>query len=284
MSGVTQGSSNHRRRKITNNVMTGVAYACTLAALVPLAAILAQTAYEGARAWDVEFFTGLPSTFGDGGGVSNAIVGSGIILGFAILMAVPAGILSGLYLAEFGDNRLGNGLRFVADVMTGAPSIVIGLVVAVLLANTLGTTAIFGSIAIAILMLPVITRSTEEIVRLVPGDLREASLALGIPRWKTTLRVVVPTALSGIVTGVLLSTARAAGETAPILFVVGTNDFMNTNPFDGPMATLPTVIFEQSSYSEEVVTNAWGAALLLLVIVVVLNLIARLAFRGRSVR
>ena len=285
MSSVTGRSSNYRRRKITDNLMTGVAYACTLLALIPLAAIIFGVVRKGLPAWDLEFFTGLPSTYGDGGGVSNAIIGSGIIVGIAVLLAVPVGVLAGVYLAEYGDNRLGEILRFTADVMTGAPSVVIGIVGYAAFVVTTGNDAgIYGSIALAILMLPVITRSTEEIVRLVPGDLREASLALGVPRWKTTLRVVIPTAMSGIVTGVILATARAAGETAPLLFVVGTNSFTNLNPFEGSMAALPVVVYEQSAYTGDVIQTAWGGALLLLVIVVLMNLTARLLFRGHSVR
>lgn len=285
MSSTTQRTSSYRRRKLANRAMTVVAYACTIVAVIPLAAIIFEVVRKGLPAWDAEFFTGLPSTYGDGGGVSNAIIGSGIIVGMAALMAIPVGVLSGIYLAEYGHNRLGDALRFVADVMTGAPSVVIGIVgYAVFVVATGNSAAIFGSIALAILMLPVITRATEEIIALVPGDLREASLALGVPRWKTIVRVVVPTALSGIVTGVILATARAAGETAPLLFTVGTNSFTNLNPFEGAMAALPVVVYTQSSYRGDVLETAWGGALLLLVIVVALNLTARLLFRGRSVR
>lgn len=285
MSSATQRTGQYRRRKAADSTMTVVAYACTIIAVIPLAAIIFEVIRKGLPAWDAEFFTGLPSTYGDGGGVSNAIIGSGIIVGIAALMAIPIGVLSGIYLAEYGGNRLGDALRFVADVMTGAPSVVIGIVgYAVFVVATGNNAAIFGSMALAILMLPVITRSTEEIIALVPGDLREASLALGVPRWKTILRVVVPTALSGIVTGVILATARAAGETAPLLFTVGTNSFTNLNPFEGAMASLPVVVYTQSSYRGDVLETAWGGALLLLVIVVTLNLAARLLFRGRSVR
>lgn len=285
MSSLARTSGNTRRRKITNSVMTLAAYLCAFIALVPLAAITYTVVRQGLPAWDLGFFTGLPSTFGDGGGLSNAIVGSAIIVGMAGLIAIPVGILSGVYLAEYGDNRLGASLRFVADVMTGAPSVVIGILAySVFVIATGDSAAIFGSVALAILMLPVIIRSTEEIVRLVPGDLREASLALGIPLWKTILRVVVPTALSGIVTGVILAMARASGETAPLLFAIGTSNFMNTNPFEGAMAALPVIIYQQSSYGGEVLQNAWGGALLLFLIVVALNLVARFVFRGRSAR
>ena len=289
MSSATQnaprGSSNYRRRKLVNNIMTVLAYVCTLLALIPLVAIMVETFIKGLPAWDAEFFTGLPSTYGTGGGISNAVVGSVIIVGMACLIAIPIGVISGVYLAEYGDNRLGNALRFVADVMTGAPSVVIGILgYAVFVVATGNKTGIFGSIALAILMLPVITRATEEIVKLVPGDLREASLALGIPRWKTIMRIVVPTAISGIVTGVILATARAAGETAPLLFTVGSSSYMNYNPFQGQMMALPLAVYQQSSYRGEVLQTAWGGALLLLVVIVSLNLIARLAFKSRNIR
>jgi len=265
--------------------MTAVAYVCAFLAFIPLVAITFEVVRRGLPAWDLNFFTGLPSTYGDGGGMSNAIIGSVIIVGMAGLMAIPVGILSGIYLAEYGDNRLGNALRFVADVMTGAPSVVIGILAySVFVVATGRSAAIFGSVALAILVLPVIVRATEEIIRLVPGDLNEASLALGIPRWKTILRVVVPTALGGIVTGVILAMARAAGETAPLLFAIGSSNFLNTNPLDGPMAALPVIIYQQSSYGGEVLQNAWGGALLLFLVVVVLNLMARLLFKGRSAR
>lgn len=285
MNGVTQGTGRYRKRKNADRTMTVLAYVCTLIAVVPLAAIIFEVVRKGLPAWDAQFFTGLPSTYGDGGGVSNAIIGSGIIVGIAALMAIPVGVLSGIYLAEYGHNKLGDVLRFVADVMTGAPSVVIGIVgYSVFVVATGNNAAIFGSVALAILMLPVITRATEEIISLVPGDLREASLALGVPRWKTIVRVVVPAAMSGIITGVILATARAAGETAPLLFTVGTNSFTNLNPFEGAMAALPVVVYEQSAYGGDVLETAWGGALLLLVIVVTLNLVTRLVFRRRGVR
>lgn len=285
MSGIPQNSGNYRRRKLVDKTMTVLAYACAVIAFIPLAAITFEVVRKGLPAWDVGFFTDLPSTYGDGGGVRNAIIGSAIIVGGAGLMAVPIGILSGIYLAEYGDNRLGGALRFVSDVMTGAPSVVIGILAyAVFVVATGGTAAIYGSVALAILVLPVIIRATEGIIRLVPEDLREASLALGISRWRTILRVVVPTALSGIVTGIILAMARASGETAPLLFAIGTNSFMNLNPFEGGMAALPVVVYQQSAYGGEVLQNAWGGALLLFVIIIALNLIARLAFKGRSIR
>lgn len=285
MSGNLADSSTFGRRKLVDKVMTAVAYVCAFLAFIPLVAITFEVVRRGLPAWDLDFFTGLPSTYGDGGGMSNAIIGSVIIVGMAGLMAIPVGILSGIYLAEYGDNRLGNALRFVADVMTGAPSVVIGILAySVFVVATGRSAAIFGSVALAILVLPVIVRATEEIIRLVPDDLNEASLALGIPRWKTILRVVVPAALGGIVTGVILAMARAAGETAPLLFAIGSSNFLNTNPLDGPMAALPVIIYQQSAYGGEVLQNAWGGALLLFLVVVLLNLMARFLFKGRSAR
>jgi phosphate transport system permease protein len=266
--------------------MTVVAYLCALAAIVPLALVLIYVAAKGLGAWSPEFFTGLPKLFGSGGGISNAIIGTGITVGMASLMGIPVGIMAGIYLAEYGDNRLGAFIRFVADTMTGIPSIVIGIFAYGLLVLTMGGyNAFAGAFSLAILMVPVIARTTEGIVRLVPDSIREASLALGVPRWKTILRVVVPTALAGIVTGVLLAIARVAGETAPLIFTILGSNFLNTNIFQGPMAALPLQIynFARSPY-EGVVEAAWGASLVLVLMILVLNLLARLIFRGSRVQ
>ncbi len=264
-----------------NKVMTVLAYVCTLAAIIPLAAILFDVIVRGLGAWDLEFFTGLPQLYGGGGGVANAIVGTGIIVGMASVMGIPIGIMAAIYLSEYGDNRLGSFIRFVADTMTGIPSIVVGLFIYGLLVINFGYSAIAGAVSLAILMIPIVTRSTEEIIRLVPNDIREASFALGIPRWKTILRVVLPTAVSGILTGIFLSVARVAGETAPLIFTILGNTFWNTNPTAGPMAALPLTLFDQAKSPYESVREVgWGAALLLMVIVLSLNLGARLIFKG----
>ena len=277
----TGGSSGYRRRKITDKVMTVLAYACGLAAIVPLLAILIYVVIKGLGAWNLTFFTGLPQLYGSGGGVAPAIVGTLIIVGMASLMGVPAGIMAGIYLAEYGDNRLGDFIRFVADTMTGIPSIVVGVFAYGLIVLNFGYSAAAGAFALAILMIPIVTRSAEEIIRLVPDDIREASLALGIPRWKTILRVVLPTAISGVLTGIFLAVARVAGETAPLIFTILGNTFWNTSPFSGATAALPLTLYNQATSPYESVQQVgWGAALLLMVLVLGLNLGARLIFRG----
>lgn len=267
--------------------MTVLAYACAAAAIIPLTWILVYVVIKGLGAWDVEFFTGLPQLFGDGGGVRNGIVGTLVIVGLATLMGVPVGVMAGIYLAEYGNNRFGTLVRFLADTMTGIPSIVVGIFAfGLIVINTGGFSAFAGSVSLALLMLPVITRTTEEIIRLVPDSIREASLGLGVSRWKTILRVVVPTALSGIVTGVLLAVARVAGETAPlILTILGTNFPISPNIFDGPSTTLSLQIYQLGGQpSPEVVEVAWGAAMLLVLIVLGTSILARVIFRGQSVR
>ena len=285
-SGVTDNSGRYRRRKIVDGIMTVLAYSCAVIAIIPLAAILIYVVIKGLGAWDIQFFTQLPQTFGDGGGIANALVGSLIIVGMAALMGIPAGVMAAIYLAEYGDDRLGSFIRFVADTMTGIPSIVVGIFVYGLIVTKFGFSAIAGAFALAILMIPIVTRSTEEILRLVPDHLREASLGMGIPRWKTILRVVIPTAMSGILTGVFLSLARVAGETAPLIFTVLGNQLWNTNLTEGPMAALPLALFAQAqSPYEQVIEVGWGAALLLVVLVLAVNLGARLIFgRGGSAR
>ncbi len=287
MSSITGTSSGYGRRKLVNKVMTVLAYLCAAAAIIPLTWILVYVVIKGLGAWDVEFFAGLPQLFGDGGGVRNGIVGTLVIVGLATLMGVPVGVMAGIYLAEYGNNRFGTVVRFLADTMTGIPSIVVGIFAfGLIVVNTGGFSAFAGSVALALLMIPVITRTTEEIIRLVPDSIREASLGLGVSRWKTILRVILPTALSGIVTGVLLAVARVAGETAPlILTILGTNFPISANIFDGPSTTLSLQIYQLGAQpSPEVVEVAWGAAMLLVLIVLGTSILARVIFRGQSVR
>lgn len=284
MSQLALTSSRHRRRKIMDKAMTILAYLCTLAAIVPLALVLIYVALKGLSAWSPQFFTGLPQLFGTGGGISNAIIGTGIIVGLASLMGIPFGIMAGIYLAEYGDNRLGGVIRFTADVMTGIPSIVVGIFAYGLLVATMGGfNAFAGAFSLAILMVPIITRTTEEIIRLVPDSIREAALALGAPRWKTIVHVVVPTALGGIMTGILLAVARVAGETAPLILTILGSNFLNTKVFQGPMAALPLQIYDfaRSPYAG-VIAAAWGASLVLVLMVLVLSLAARLIFKNRT--
>ncbi|MEW6637086.1 MAG: phosphate ABC transporter permease PstA [Actinomycetota bacterium] len=286
-SSLTETTSRYRRRKMVDRVMTAVAYACTALAIIPLVWIILYTVYQGLSAWDVGFFTELPQRYGDGGGVRNGIVGTLVVTGLATLMGVPVGVMAGIYLAEYGDNRLGYVIRFMADTMTGIPSIVVGLFAFGLIVGLTGSfSALAGAFALAVLMIPVITRTTEEMIRLVPGSIREASLGLGVSRWKTIMRVVVPTALSGIVTGVLLSVARVAGETAPlILTIFGTNFPVSANLVSEPYTTLSLQIYQLGALpSPEVRRVAWGAALLLIIIVLGTSILARVIFRGQNVR
>ncbi len=282
---LAEATTRYKRRKLVDRLMTALAYLCTAAAIVPLTWIVIYVIYRGIGAWDAEFFTALPQLYGDGGGVRNGIVGTLLIVGMATLMGVPVGIMAGIYLAEYGSNRLGGVVRFMADTLTGVPSIVVGLFAfGVVVVSMGGFNAFAGAFALAVMMVPVITRTTEEILRLVPNSIREAALALGIPRWKTILRVVVPTAMSGIVTGVLLAVARVAGETAPlILTILGTNFPISLNPFEGPSTTLSLQIYQLAGQpSPQVVEVAWGAALLLVLMVLGLSLAARVIFRGNA--
>jgi phosphate transport system permease protein len=285
MSSLSGTSALYRRRKLVDRLMTVLAYACTAAAIIPLTWIVIYVIYRGLGAWDLAFFTELPQLFGDGGGVRSGIVGTLVIVGLATLMGVPVGIMAGIYLAEYGDNRLGGVIRFMADTLTGVPSIVVGLFAFGVVVVNFGYSAFAGAVALAVLMVPIITRTTEEIIRLVPDSIREASLGLGVSRWKTIMRVVLPTALSGIVTGVLLAVARVAGETAPlILTIFGTNFPISSNVFSGPSTTLSLQIFQLGGApSPQVVEVAWGAALLLVLMVLGISLMARLVFRGQSV-
>ena len=276
-------SARYQRRKLLDKAMTVVAYLCTLAAIVPLVLVLVYVAVKGLGAWSPQFFTGLPQLFGTGGGIYNAIIGTAIIVVLASLMGIPFGVMAGIYLAEYGNNRLGSLIRFTADVMTGIPSIVVGIFAyGLLVMNMGGFNAFAGAFSLAILMVPIITRTTEEMVRLVPGSIREAALALGAPRWKTIMYVVVPTALGGIMTGILLSIARIAGETAPLILTILGSNFLNTKVFQGPIAALPLQIydFSRSPYAG-VIEAAWGASLVLVLMVLVLSLAARLIFTRR---
>ncbi len=276
-----------KRRRIMDRAMTFAAYACAALAIIPLTWIVIYVFVKGIGVWNARFFTQLPALF-EAGGVRNGIFGTLEVVGLSAAIGVPVGVMAGIFLAEYGDNILGGTVRFTADTMTGVPSIVVGLFVyGVVVLNTGGAYSAFaGAVALAILMIPIITRTTEEMIRLVPNSIREASLALGVPRWKTILRVVLPTALSGIVTGVFLSVARVAGETAPLIMTIfGTYYAISKNIFDGPTTTLSLLIYKLGGApNPEVVKVAWGASLLLILIVLGLSLLARLIFKGEGAK
>ena len=271
------------RRRLASAFMTGLVAALSFLAVLALVLILGDLVVKGASSLDWNFFTRNPVPAGQtGGGVANAIVGTAIIVGLAGLIGLPVGIGTGLFLAEYGSGRLGWIVRFLADVLNGTPSIVIGIFAWSWLVKPMGHfSALAGSVALAVLMVPMISRTTEEMVRLVPHSLREAALALGSPRWRASLRVVARTALAGIVTGCLIGIARVAGETAPLLFTaLGNLNF--TTHVAGPMQTLSLQIFTYATGPfEEWHRLAWAAALVLMALVLLIALAARWAIRQR---
>jgi phosphate transport system permease protein len=274
-------------RRVKNGIVTGLALLATVLVLVPLAAILVYLFYKGFSSLNWAFFTKMPAPPGvDGGGVANSIVGSGIILGFASLMGIPIGIAAGVYLAEFGRGRvLGNSIRFVADVLNGVPSIVIGISMYALIVTRLHFSAFAGGVALAVMMIPTITRTTEEMLSTVPHSIREAALGLGVPKWRTTLSVSLRTASPGIITGCMLAFARVAGETAPLLFTALGNEFMvnkATELFDQPIDALPLRIYKYAnSPFDEWHRVAWaGSLVLILMIMVSVTLVRVFASRG----
>ncbi len=271
-------------RRTVNVAVTIVCGAMVVLAMAPLGSLLWLVISKGAAGLTPSFFTALPTPVGEpGGGVGNAILGTAMLVGMACLLGLPLGIGAGVFLAERGDGPFGRAVRFTAEVFSGVPSIVIGIVAYGLVVITMHRFSMLaGALALALLMVPALARSTEELVRLVPQALREASLALGVPAWITSVRVVLRTALGGIVTAVLLAIARAAGETAPLLFTSLNNQYWNVRP-DQPTASLTVQIFNYAiSPYEDWHRKAWSAALVLLLLVGGLNLLARLALR-RSV-
>ncbi|MFN8515483.1 MAG: phosphate ABC transporter permease PstA [Chloroflexia bacterium] len=273
-----------RRRRTVNALMTGLIGGSALIGVSILFIILGYIIVKGAPALNLDFFIKSPPPLGEaGGGVAHAIRGSLLIVALASLVGIPIGLGAGIYLAEFGRGRFANTVRFVADLMTGLPSIAIGAVAwALLVKRGIGTyNAVAGSVALAIIMIPIITRTSEEILKLVPNNLREASLALGTPRWKTITSVVLPVARSGVLTGVILSIARVSGETAPLLLTVLGNNFASSN-LRGPMAALPLEIYTYATKSPfaDSYTKAWGASLVLIIIIGLLSLFVRLAASG----
>lgn len=265
------------RRKWTNRAMIVVSFVCTVAVLAPLFFILYFLARTGLGALDLDFFTRVPGAAGEpGGGMANAIVGTLVLIGLAGLLGIPIGVLGGTFLAEFPNSRFGQTVRLFADVMNGIPSIVMGLFAYTVLVLPLRHfSALAGGVALGVMLIPTVMRTTEEIVRLVPQSIREASLALGIPQWKTLLRVVLPAAAGGIVTGIMVGLARIAGETAPLLFTAFGNRFWNTD-LRQPIAALPLQIFAYAiSPFDDWHRQAWAGALVLVTIVLVINIAAR---------
>jgi len=275
------GPSISLRRRITDRVMTGAAMLTVVLVLLPLFAIFAYLIYRGIGSINWAFLTQTPKPVGEaGGGMANAIVGSAFILALASVLGVPIGVGAGIYLAEFGRNRFGDIIRFTADVLNGVPSIVIGIVAySIVVLSQKHFSALAGGVALAIMMIPTITRTTEEMLLLVPQALREAAYGLGIPRWRTTLSITLRTATSGVITGIMLAFARVAGETAPLLFTAFGNQFWNLR-MDQPTAALPLQIFNYAiSPYDEWHRQAWAGALVLLVLIVTAVAAVRFAVR-----
>jgi phosphate transport system permease protein len=272
------------RRMITDRFVRGACFAFTLLALVPLGSVLLYVVKRGGHALDWSFFTHLPAPVGEaGGGIGNAIVGTLTLVLLACSFGIPIGVAAGVYLSEFGERRFAPFVRFCLDVMSGIPSITIGLFVyALLVVPQKHFSALAGGFALGILMLPTVTRTTEELLRLVPDVLREGALALGVPRWRAIVSIVVPTAGGGIVTGVMLAVARVAGETAPLLFTAFGNQYWATS-LNEPTSALPMQIFTYAvSPYDEWHAQAWAAALLLVAGVFLLNVAARVLVRRRA--
>jgi phosphate transport system permease protein len=269
------------RRRITDRVMTGAAVLTVILVLVPLFAIFAYLIYRGIGSINWAFLTRTPKPVGEtGGGMANAIVGSAFILALASIIGVPIGVGAGIYLAEFGRNRFGDAIRFTADVLNGVPSIVIGIVAYSIVVLAQGHfSALAGAVALAIMMIPTISRTTEEMLLLVPQALREAAYGLGIPRWRTTLSITLRTATSGVITGIMLAFARVAGETAPLLFTTLGNQFWNLR-VNEPTAALPLQIYTYAlSPYDDWHRQAWAGAFVLILLIVTAVAAVRFAVR-----
>ena len=274
-------------RAATDRGVTFLVGTAFLIAVAPLVSLLYTVVKRGTARFDADFFSiSMRGVIGAGGGAYHAILGTLIITALATIISVPIGVMTAIYLQEYGSGRLRRWTTFFVDVMTGIPSIVAGLFAYALFAIFLGPgvrLGIIGAVALSVLMIPIVVRSTEEMLRIVPNHLREASYALGVPKWRTITKIVLPTAMAGIITGVMLAIARIIGETAPLLITTGVVTSVNGNPFDGRMSNLAVFAFNQYKSPgvppEPSFDRAWSAALTLIIIVMVLNLLARLLYR-----
>lgn len=274
---------NLKKRKIINIVMLTLSVISAFIAILPLIYIFIYTTSAGISSLNLDFFTQLPKPVGEeGGGIANAIVGSIEIVGIGALFGIPIGLMAGIYVSEYSSSYFSNLVKFVTDVLSGVPSIIIGIFAyGVIVLQTKSFSVLAGGFALGILMIPTVTRITEEMLKLIPISLREASLALGISRWKTTLKIVLKTASGGIITGILLAIARAAGETAPLLFTSFGNSFWSES-LNSPTASLPVQIFNYAiSPYEEWHRKAWAGAFVLIFLVFVISLVVRIFTRNK---
>jgi len=274
-------------RKATDRLVTSLVGTAFAIAMIPLVWLVWTVLSRGLRRLDGAFFnSSMQGIIGDGGGAYHAIMGTLIVTGITAVISVPIGLLTAIYLVEYGRGRLAKAITFFVDVMTGIPSIVAGLFAYALFVLFFGPgvrLGIMGAVALAVLMIPVVVRSCEEVLKLVSNELREASYALGVPKWRTILKVVLPTSIAGLGTGITLAIARVIGETAPLLITVGITNATNLDPFDGRMATLPVYAYYQLTQPgvppEFAIDRAWTAALILIMLVMALNVVARLITR-----
>lgn len=273
----------HRNfRRATNAVMTSMTALCALFVISILILILGYIAWQGVSSISLQFLIDTPKPVGEGGGIGNAILGTLILLLIASIIGLPFGIAAGLYLAEFGEGRFATAVRFVADTLTGVPSIVVGVFIYTLIVLPMKQfSTLAGGVALAIIMIPIVTRTTEEMIRLVPTSLREGALALGAPQWRVTLGVVLPAAASGVATGAMLAVARVSGETAPLLFTAFGSRFFNFH-LDQPMASLTVQIYNYAiSPYDEWHAQAWAATLVLMSLILITNIIVRFFTRKK---
>ncbi len=279
---MTEAATVHSKRRITNLVMTSLTAICAVFATTVLLIILGFIAYQGISSISWEFLTDTPKPVGEGGGIGNAIVGSAMMTLLAAIIGLPVGIAAGVYLAEFGKNWYGNTIRFIADTLIGVPSIIIGIFIYTVVVMPMGRqSGLAGGLALAIIMIPIVARTTEEMINLVPNSMREGALALGAPQWRVSWNIVLPAAMSGIATGAMLAIARITGETAPLLFTALNSRFYNFY-YDQPMSSLTVQIYNFATGPFEVEhAMAWAATLLLVGFILFINIIVRYLTRKK---
>ena len=279
---MAEAATVHSKRRITNLVMTSLTAICAVFATSVLLIIIGFIAYQGISSLSWEFLTDTPKPVGEGGGIGNAIVGSAMMTILAAAIGLPIGIAAGVYLAEFGKNWYGNTIRFIADTLIGVPSIIIGIFIYTVVVMPMGRqSGLAGGLALAIIMIPIVARTTEEMINLVPNSMREGALALGAPQWRVSWNIVLPAAMSGIATGAMLSIARITGETAPLLFTALNSRFYNFY-YDQPMSSLTVQIYNFATGPFEVEhAMAWAATLLLVGFILVINIVVRYLTRKK---
>ncbi len=277
-----RGLSLHSRRKLVSSVMTTITAACAVLAIAVLLIILSYIAIRGLSSINLQFLVDTPKPVGEGGGIGNAIVGSVLMTLLACVIGLPIGIGAGVYLAEFGENLFGKTVRFLADTLIGVPSIIIGIFIYTLIVLPMGRqSGLAGGLALAIIMIPIVARTTEEMIRLVPNSMREGALALGAPQWRVTWNIVLPAASTGIATGAMLAIARISGETAPLLFTALNSRFYNYF-YDQPMASLTVQIYNYATGPFDVEHKmAWAATLILITLILAINILVRFLTRRR---